>query len=149
MAKPPSTAVKDPYGPSNDGHSFSLNKCFAIILLLFGGLSMFATVHHHTVSNNYDSKSYLETLHKESWSVSSSATSQQNLEEKKSQFHKLAGLNCDDHGGPSNDIAKEMVFWENIPSDEKYVSPFKKEGRTQYLTFEPDRGGWNNIRMSM
>lgn len=31
----------------------------------------------------------------------------------------------------------------------KYVSPLQKKGVIQYLTFEPDAGGWNNIRMAM
>jgi len=36
-----------------------------------------------------------------------------------------------------------MVYWEDIPSDSKHISPFKrKSGPTQYLTFEPDQGGW-------
>jgi len=59
---------------------------------------------------------------------------------------QLAGLNCDRYGGPSEQVAKELVYWEDIPSDAAYISPFKKEGVTQYLTFEPDAGGWNNIR---
>jgi hypothetical protein len=57
--------------------------------------------------------------------------------------HKLAGLNCDAHGGPSMDIAAEMVYWEDIPSDAAHISPFKRtSGPKQYLTFEPDEGGW-------
>jgi hypothetical protein len=68
-------------------------------------------------------------------------------------------LNCDAYGGPSNEFANaEMNYWHHIPSDTKYSSPFKKtihtEDNTQqqhhyYLTFEPDSGGWNNIRMAM
>ena len=58
--------------------------------------------------------------------------------------HKLAGLNCDAHGGPSNDLAQEMVYWEDIPSDSKFQSKFKRPG--QYMTFESDHGGWNNVR---
>ena len=61
--------------------------------------------------------------------------------------HPLAGLDCTPHGGPDNKVAEEMVFWEDIESDSKYKSPFLREdGPTQYLTFEPDHGGWNNVR---
>jgi hypothetical protein len=61
-----------------------------------------------------------------------------------------------------------MVYWQDIPVDESFVSPFKRK-EEQYLTFEPgtfvdlvsfvslcfvlteslDAGGWNNIRMAM
>ena len=67
---------------------------------------------------------------------------------KKIHQHQLAGLNCDSHGGPPHDVAQEMVYWEDIPEDTKYISPFRKQ-TPQYMTFEPDRGGWNNIRMAM
>jgi hypothetical protein len=63
-------------------------------------------------------------------------------------FHKIAGLSCDVYGGPPNEFAAEMVYWEDIPSDATYISPFK-DSTTKYLTFEPDRAGWNNIRMGL
>lgn len=62
---------------------------------------------------------------------------------------RIAGLNCDKYGGPSIDEAQEMVYWEDIPSDAEWISPFHakhRNGPPQYLTFEPDLGGWNNIR---
>jgi hypothetical protein len=63
------------------------------------------------------------------------------------QDNRLAGLNCDRWGGPSNDLAEEMVYWEDIPSDSQFISPFhKNEGPTQYFTFEADFAGWNNVR---
>ena len=72
-------------------------------------------------------------------------------------------LNCEPYGGPSEELAKEMIYWKDIPSDANYQSPFLKkksdsgnhqqsQGQHQdelFLTFEPDGGGWNNIRMAM
>lgn len=63
------------------------------------------------------------------------------------QYHKVAGLSCADHGGPSDEIAKEMIYWRDIEADNDYKSPFYDEEK--YLTFEPDHGGFNNIRMAM
>ena len=71
--------------------------------------------------------------------------------------HPVAHLSCHDHGGPSDrKIVDEMVFWSDVPSDADYLSPMHPtvDPRTdssveRYLTFEPDHGGWNNIRMAM
>jgi hypothetical protein len=65
--------------------------------------------------------------------------------------HKLAGLKCQEkYGGPDDEFAeREMAFWSDIPSDASYKSPFMEEGEERFLTFEPDHGGWNNIRMGM
>jgi len=80
--------------------------------------------------------------------------------DKFNKGHTIANLKCDAHGGPSNKDAEEMVYWEDIPKDAQHISPFhadypKNKGKdgvqpiTQFLTFEPDAGGWNNIRMAM
>lgn len=61
---------------------------------------------------------------------------------------ELAGLDCAPYGGPED--PSEVVFWSDIPADADFVSPLKRtDGVPQYLLFEPDGGGWNNIRMSM
>lgn len=61
----------------------------------------------------------------------------------------IAGLNCDKYGGPSVEQSQEMVYWKDLQDDNGYQSPFYDPAVTRYLTFEPDGGGWNNIRMSM
>jgi hypothetical protein len=59
-------------------------------------------------------------------------------EEEQNDEHHLAGLSCDRFGGPAD--ASEMVFWEDIPSDNTFISPFQKPDKKQYLTFEADHG---------
>jgi len=76
--------------------------------------------------------------------------------EEHQKQHIIGGLSCSVYGGPDDESAtKEMIYWSDIKSDAEYVSPFKKHNdakkgsATQYMTFEPDGGGWNNIRMAM
>ena len=54
-----------------------------------------------------------------------------------SEGHQVAGLSCGKYGGPSDDVAAEMVYWRDIPSDATYVSPFANHGpEPKYITFE-------------
>ncbi|KAL7578080.1 hypothetical protein ACA910_015013 [Epithemia clementina (nom. ined.)] len=77
--------------------------------------------------------------------TSSSSSSSLNQNEPQ---QSLAGLSCMDHGGPLDESAtNEMVYWKDIASDNTHVSPFYAPHL--YLTFEPDHGGFNNIRMAM
>jgi hypothetical protein len=56
-------------------------------------------------------------------------------------FPKYPILECAAYGGPSPEIAQEMVYWQDIPSDTRYVSPFKgsSDDDPKYMTFEPVR----------
>jgi len=65
--------------------------------------------------------------------------------------HRVAGLSCAKYGGPDDVTAAEMIYWRDIPSDASWVSPLAAPSSlgVQYLTFEPDEGGWNNIRMAL
>jgi hypothetical protein len=44
-----------------------------------------------------------------------------------------------------------MVYWKEEPKEDCGVrSPLRCSGpKPKYVTFQPDAGGWNNIRMSM
>lgn len=53
---------------------------------------------------------------------------------------RFGELNCDAYGGPPKEVAKEMVYWQELPEDAQWVSPFKHPSETKYLTFEPDGG---------
>ena len=96
----------------------------------------------------------------------------------KKDTHTLENLNCVDHNGPytgsyykgkrstigiEEQVVNEMVYWNDIPSDSNFVSPFhpsriprdansdidnNEEEEEKFLSFEPDRAGWNNMRMS-
>jgi GDP-fucose protein O-fucosyltransferase len=64
--------------------------------------------------------------------------------------HRVAGLNCNSYGGPyTNEATERMIYWKDIPDDNKFSSPLKHPTEEQFLTMEPDEGGWNNIRMNM
>jgi hypothetical protein len=64
--------------------------------------------------------------------------------------HPIAGLDCTAHGGPTDpNASRELVYWKDLPLDSQYTSPFRDPNVRRYLTFEPDGGGFNNIRMSM
>lgn len=57
---------------------------------------------------------------------------------------RIAGLACP---GDDPDAVEEVVYWKDIPSDSSYKSPLTVP--EQYLTFEPDEAGFNNIRIAM
>jgi hypothetical protein len=48
---------------------------------------------------------------------------------------RAAHLSCQKHGGPEDEFAQEMVYWQDIPSDARYVSPFhsKKGQQKRYM----------------
>jgi hypothetical protein len=77
------------------------------------------------------------------------------LKRKKLQ-HQIGGLTCEaQYGGPSYEVAAEMVYWNDIPSDHHFKNPFHTaddtEQNNKYLTFEPDAdaGDWNNQRTGL
>mmetsp|Transcript_2927 Transcript_2927/g.6397 ORF Transcript_2927/g.6397 Transcript_2927/m.6397 type:complete len:615 (+) Transcript_2927:85-1929(+) len=85
---------------------------------------------------------------------------QQQQQKQQASPPPFAGsLDCSAHGGPSNELAAEMVYWSDIPSDKAFKSPFYPKNddvnnnnaettNKKYLTFEWDFAGFNNMRMS-
>jgi hypothetical protein len=66
-------------------------------------------------------------------------------QEEASDVHRVAGLSCEKYGGPLDEIAAEMVYWSDIPSDAAFVSPLQKAGpKVKYLTFEPGNFSHND-----
>ena len=146
------------------GHSVVTNY-FLVILFLFGCVQFYFNFqqdvfHHqsyhiaafqrkHFIKSN--SKSRMEYLTGKRTKVGAAAIDVDAAVEKVDytegggKKHILAGLSCERFGGPSDEDAAEMVFWEDIPSDSLHVSPFQKPNQKQYLTFTADHGEWDDL----
>ena len=124
--------------------SFNVTNFFLCLIVVFGFMTL--ALNLHISKENFLSLDSVSDFLKDQFTTEDKKFVDDPNEEDAASFsegHVLAGLNCDKYGGPPSDIAQEMVYWEDIPSDTQYVSPFKrKEGPVQYLTFEPDQGGW-------
>lgn len=147
---------------------------FFVVVLSFGAFSILLNSwtiqpkvgdHHPSLSASGQQSALGKTLrasvHHPKGSGAASNNNDKDSEEGK-DAHPLGGLDCRPHGGP--DDAQAFAYWQDIPADSYHMSPFHQRrkqqttgddahgnspARTTYLTFEPDHGGWNNIRMSM
>ena len=84
-------------------------------------------------------------------------------EEEKVKYYKALPanktpcLNGSSKGHINCDVDVDFLAYWNDPQgdfDRNYLSPFatkeqNNKDKTYYITFEPDKGAWNNIRMSM
>ena len=142
---------------------------FLFTLLAFGVLSMTVNIYsgndnlaahqmsliesfkdqHFLKSNSKNRKQFAEEPEDDPKEFEGTTESEEMFDAKENDqgISELAGLNCDTHGGPKQLAAQEMVYWEDIASDNAYLSPFMPPNteRKQYMTFESDHGGWNNV----
>ncbi|KAJ8599752.1 hypothetical protein CTAYLR_003439 [Chrysophaeum taylorii] len=62
--------------------------------------------------------------------------------QRKKPVGERGRLVCD-----GREIEHEIVYWREVAEDKDYVAP--TASNRGYLTFEYDRGGWNNVRMGV
>jgi hypothetical protein len=139
---------------------FLLGCCFATIVL---NIFHAAVIHDHDADTHLDhfadkhmravdpAAAAFELNHREQQdhNIDKNIKKITSPSDSNSNSNSIAGLNCDAYGGPSFESSQEMVYWKDLKEDTGYQSPFYDPAVKRYLTFEPDGGGWNNIRMSM
>jgi len=135
--------------------AFLLGCCLASVGIGFFHFSAMDELHNVVSTSDAHHPSVVAKVHSETAKEHHAVNvkKQKLAANHKNLVHPVAGLDCKEHDGPmEQDATDEMVYWRDIPQDNNWVSPFKNIKNTsqrQYLTFEPDGGGWNNIRMSM
>ena len=88
-----------------------LSTYFAVALVVFGvaSLSMYSPMIHQKEA------ALVQEL--EGFATTGGTKKIKNGYEEAPADFRLAGLSCEAYGGPSDKEAKEMVYWEDIPSD--------------------------------
>jgi hypothetical protein len=60
-------------------------------------------------------------------------------------------LRCESYGGPSDEVAADVVYWRpDPPSNKQFHSIYKnkEKGTEKYFVYEPDLAGFSNVRIA-
>jgi hypothetical protein len=87
---------------------WSLSLYFIVTVLFFSTATLFLSIRRPPTSYHLSVKSSLEA---------GLLDFEMGGKKKSTIPTKLEGLSCQAYGGPSDEVAKEMVYWEHIPSD--------------------------------
>ena len=87
--------------------------CFAAMTFYISDLS----IQHTTETSNYHLFDAMPQTTHQLHHITKTIKLDANGNEDDPNDHSLAGLSCDAYGGPSHDLAQEMVYWQDIPSD--------------------------------
>jgi hypothetical protein len=110
--------------------------------------------HSHGPHESEDLSGISKSFHAGAASSSASSSSshhgqqQHHLIDLDDEEELHAKLVCE---GSTDGSEQDLVYWHApTEEDDNWVSPWKpSDGSKQYVTFESDNGGWNNVRMSL
>jgi hypothetical protein len=86
--------------------------CFAIMTFYISDQSIQHMTTMSTTTSNSGQYNFLDVISSQQSQSSLTAKGSSDLND-----NALAGLSCNAYGGPSDEHAKEMVYWQDIPSD--------------------------------
>jgi hypothetical protein len=118
----------------------TVTGAFSLILVIFN--ASHAQYHHEKYSTESAIHNAVSNF------IISNKPPPKTLESPAAAAANIHQLTCSDPGGPANAYAQEeMAYWEDIPTDKTFPSVYQSTER-RFLTFEPDGGGWNNVRQT-
>ena len=137
---------------TNSGSSCNVGFLFNLIVTVVSICSLLVVFSHHFFSS--------ESIQLRISSPSSSSSLKSSSKPSVDFVTSSSGLSCHEQYEPTCDIYDYVRFWnQRFDESDCYQSPLRipynptitskyNGSYNKFLLFEPDRGGWNNIRMA-